>query len=330
MADVIRIPARCRVPWRRVVEKIRAQTTADLPESEVFRLMLDFFDREMGAWARSPKIRRSTRRRRVQTRTWAILRRESTGSKDWSFGGSSKPIHRPMACRSCRDSNGSKRRRRSSRTYTDPQPTKTDGPTSLSRRSRRALGVKRGSSRPPPVGMAYSSRWAARWASTSTTLRVDTTMPRHAKGARLHRHENGIWCIRDSGGYFRSTGTRERGQAETALAEYIAAKGRAGPSAPDQMTVAAALDLYATERARPPETPCASATRSPPWCQFSDPAGREPQRRRVPALREGSGQGARNGTPGAWHATGRAELLPRGGLPDECSEGDPPREDRAP
>lgn len=75
-------------------------------------------------------------------------------------------------------------------------------------------------------------------------------MPRHAKGPRLHRHANGIWCIRDDGGYFRSTGTRERRQAETTLAEYIARKDRTtGPTAPHQMTVAAALDIYATERA---------------------------------------------------------------------------------
>lgn len=46
------------------------------------------------------------------------------------------------------------------------------------------------------------------------------------------------------------TGTRDSREAEAALARYLAEKGRqTGPRAPHQMTVAAALDIYGTERA---------------------------------------------------------------------------------
>ena len=31
-------------------------------------------------------------------------------------------------------------------------------------------------------------------------------MPRHAKGPRLARHVNKMWCIRDDNGVFKSTG----------------------------------------------------------------------------------------------------------------------------
>ena len=51
-------------------------------------------------------------------------------------------------------------------------------------------------------------------------------MPRHAKGPRLHRHVNEIWNIRDNGGVFKSTGTRNRREAERSLARYIAEKDR--------------------------------------------------------------------------------------------------------
>ena len=75
-------------------------------------------------------------------------------------------------------------------------------------------------------------------------------MPRHAKGARLYRRRSGIWAIRDTGGRFISTGTRERRKAEAALARYIAQKDRpAGPATPDQVTVADVLATYADERA---------------------------------------------------------------------------------
>ena len=74
-------------------------------------------------------------------------------------------------------------------------------------------------------------------------------MPRPTKGARLYQRANGVFEIRD-GARRVSTGTRERGEAEQALAAYIASKDRpAGPRDPDQVTVAEVLDLYATERA---------------------------------------------------------------------------------
>ena len=75
-------------------------------------------------------------------------------------------------------------------------------------------------------------------------------MPRKAAGARLYcRPDSGLYVIRD-GGRFVSTGTRERRQAETALARYIAQRDRpTGPNTPDQVTVADVLDIYARERA---------------------------------------------------------------------------------
>ena len=75
-------------------------------------------------------------------------------------------------------------------------------------------------------------------------------MPRPSAGARLqYRKDRRVWIIRD-GEHRVSTGTGERGEAEQALAVYIATKDRpAGPSAPDRMTVARALDIYARERA---------------------------------------------------------------------------------
>ena len=73
-------------------------------------------------------------------------------------------------------------------------------------------------------------------------------MPRPAKGARLFQRA-GRYFIRD-GDRRLSTGTRDRGEAENALARYIAEKGRpTGPATPDKVTVAAVLDLYGTERA---------------------------------------------------------------------------------
>ena len=75
-------------------------------------------------------------------------------------------------------------------------------------------------------------------------------MPRHAKGPRLHRHVNKVWCIRDDGGKFLSTGTRDRREAEATLARYIAEKNRpTGPATPDQVTVAEVLDTYGREHA---------------------------------------------------------------------------------
>ncbi len=74
-------------------------------------------------------------------------------------------------------------------------------------------------------------------------------MPRPTKGARLERRENGVYHIRD-GGRRVSTRTRDSGEAQRALAEYIAAKDLpAGPRGADQLSVAEVLDTYARERA---------------------------------------------------------------------------------
>ena len=74
-------------------------------------------------------------------------------------------------------------------------------------------------------------------------------MPRQAKGPRLFRRSNGVWYVRDTGGRFITTSTRDRRADEAALAKYITQKDRpAGPASPDQMTVAAALEFYGTER----------------------------------------------------------------------------------
>ncbi len=75
-------------------------------------------------------------------------------------------------------------------------------------------------------------------------------MPRPSKGARLqYRADRNVFIIRD-GEHRVSTGTGERGEAERALAAYIATKDRpAGPSDADKMTVARALDIYVNERA---------------------------------------------------------------------------------
>ena len=75
-------------------------------------------------------------------------------------------------------------------------------------------------------------------------------MPRHAKGPRLHRHVNGIYAIRDDGGVFKSTGTRDRREAQAALARYLNERDRpSGPASPDQVTVAEVLDTYGREHA---------------------------------------------------------------------------------
>lgn len=76
-------------------------------------------------------------------------------------------------------------------------------------------------------------------------------MPQHAKGPRLYRRKDtGIYLIRDTGRGERSTGTRDRGEAERALAIYIAERDRpAGSPSPDQMTIAEALAIYGESRA---------------------------------------------------------------------------------
>lgn len=77
-------------------------------------------------------------------------------------------------------------------------------------------------------------------------------MPRQPKGPRLYRRKDrdGLYIIRDDNGRFQTTGTRDRREAEIALARYIAAKDKpTGPATPDQMTVADALAIYGKERA---------------------------------------------------------------------------------
>ena len=76
-------------------------------------------------------------------------------------------------------------------------------------------------------------------------------MPREAKGPRLYlRKRTGLCAIKDTGRGERSTGTRDRREAEAALARYIAEKDRPiGPGPPDQVTVADVLDRYAEEHA---------------------------------------------------------------------------------
>lgn len=76
-------------------------------------------------------------------------------------------------------------------------------------------------------------------------------MPRKPAGARLYqRRDTGIWIIRDTGCPERSTGTRERRDAEKALAAYIAGKGTVSATRhPDQLEVIEALDIYAREHA---------------------------------------------------------------------------------
>ena len=83
-------------------------------------------------------------------------------------------------------------------------------------------------------------------------------MPRKTAGARLYERKSGIYAIRD-GARFINTGTRDRRQADSALARYIAERDRptGGPSTPDKMTIADALAIYGEKHAptvRAPDT----------------------------------------------------------------------------
>ena len=83
-------------------------------------------------------------------------------------------------------------------------------------------------------------------------------MPRRPAGARLYRRpDTGIYVIRDTGHRELSTRTRDRRQAEGALARYIAKKGQPtdGPATPERMTVANALALYAENHGPTVRTP---------------------------------------------------------------------------
>ena len=75
-------------------------------------------------------------------------------------------------------------------------------------------------------------------------------MPRQRKPARLYELNSGVYVIREAGRPQRSTGTRSRRQAESALARYIAEKDRPqGIRSPAQMSVAEALALYCENHA---------------------------------------------------------------------------------
>ena len=76
-------------------------------------------------------------------------------------------------------------------------------------------------------------------------------MPRKSAGARLYLHpERQIYYIRDRV-KFIATGTRNRREAETALARYIADRDgpTGGPRTPDKMTVADCLVIYSEKHA---------------------------------------------------------------------------------
>lgn len=77
-------------------------------------------------------------------------------------------------------------------------------------------------------------------------------MPQQAKGPRIYRRKDtGIYQIRDTGRGDRSTGTRDRGEAERALALYLAERDRrpGGPAGPEEIMIAEVLSLYAEEHA---------------------------------------------------------------------------------
>lgn len=75
-------------------------------------------------------------------------------------------------------------------------------------------------------------------------------MSRKRAGARLDQRANGIWYIRDTGRNDISTRTRDRREAEAALAQYIVQRGRpAGPAEAGQMTVDSVLAIYGEEHA---------------------------------------------------------------------------------
>ena len=75
-------------------------------------------------------------------------------------------------------------------------------------------------------------------------------MPRKSAGPRLYWHkQRGVYYVRE-GKRFIGGGIAARGDAERALAAYIATKDRpAGPTTPDRLTVAEVLLPYGRERA---------------------------------------------------------------------------------
>ena len=100
-------------------------------------------------------------------------------------------------------------------------------------------------------------------------------MPRPAKGARLYyRKAEDRWCIRDTGGYERSTGFSfgERASAEGALQEYLAAKHKPdfGRGDPARVLITDTLKLYADERADQTERPDVVWSALPHLLEFFD------------------------------------------------------------
>lgn len=76
-------------------------------------------------------------------------------------------------------------------------------------------------------------------------------MPRPSKGARLYlRPDDAKWVILD-GKVQRRTGTRDRREAEAALAEYIRDRGarRGGPAEPDNLMIGEVMEVYLREHA---------------------------------------------------------------------------------
>ncbi len=74
-------------------------------------------------------------------------------------------------------------------------------------------------------------------------------MSRPSKGARIIRERNGVFYIRE-GDRRITTGTRDRKEADRALARYIAGRDcPIGPSSADALTVAEILIRYAEEHA---------------------------------------------------------------------------------
>ena len=73
-------------------------------------------------------------------------------------------------------------------------------------------------------------------------------MPQHAKGPRLfRRRDTGIYYIRDGARQY-STGSRNSREAAAKLKRYLVERDRPHrPSSPEQLTVAAALDIYGRE-----------------------------------------------------------------------------------
>lgn len=75
-------------------------------------------------------------------------------------------------------------------------------------------------------------------------------MPRKSTGPRLYWHKQRcVYYVRE-GRRFIGGGVADRRDAEASLARYIASKDRpAGPSTPDQLSVAEVLSIYGRERA---------------------------------------------------------------------------------